>query len=259
MTSNLTRVQRDKVRQFVVFTNTSDAVAVACLKANEWNLELGVDNYFQNPSSYQVADEGPSIDPHKIETLFNYYQDSDGDSIGENGGMERFIKDLQVDIEDVVTLILAWQLKAKTLGEFTKEEWSEGLTYLKCDNLDKLKKKLPELKDEIKKDQSFKEFYNFVFFYGKGTQQKSMSLEMACMLWRMILKDKFTFLDMWIEWLEKHHKHSISRDEWALLLDFAVSINKDMSNYNAEEAWPVLIDSFVEYGRKRMSGEEKDD
>lgn len=57
--------------------------------------------------------------------------DSDSDVIGEGGGMEKLFADLGVDAEDIITLILAWQMKAQKLGEFTRQEWTEGLTYLK--------------------------------------------------------------------------------------------------------------------------------
>ena len=45
---------------------------------------------------------------------------------------------------------------------------------------------------------------------------------------------------------EKHNGLGISRDTWALLVEFGKTVNKDLSNYDAEGAWPVLIDEFVE-------------
>jgi len=249
---SLDRAQREKVRNFVVFTNTSETVAIEVLKQNSWNLEVSVDNYFTNPDQYQVEEpvqKGGKIDPQKIDRLFDNYKDADSDLIGEGGGMERLFADLGVDSEDLVTLILAWQMKAQKLGEFSRQEWTEGLTYLQVDSIPKLKDRLPGLRAQIAEDQSFKEFYNFVFNYGKEETQKSLDLEMAIALWKLVLKDKFVHLELWIKWLQDNRKHSISKDEWALLLDFSNQIDKEMKNYNPEEAWPVLIDDFVEYGR----------
>jgi len=256
--NTLHSAQREKVRNFVVFTTSSEAVAINALKQNDWNLEAACDNYFANPDAYAVAEaksakKSAAADPAKIDSLFESYRDRGSDVIGGEGGMDRFFTDLGVDQEDVLTLIIAWQFKASTLGEFTRNEWREGLTYWKCDDTPKLKEKLPAFRALITEQQNFKEFYNFVFQYGKDTKTKGLDLNMAIELWKLILKDRFHYLDLWIEFLQKNRKHSISKDEWALLLDFANSIAADMSNYNAEEAWPVLIDEFVEYGRAQLS------
>jgi hypothetical protein len=45
--------------------------------------------------------------------------------------MEKLIAELGVDPNDIVMFILAWILGAKSMGEFSREEWIEGLTALK--------------------------------------------------------------------------------------------------------------------------------
>ena len=58
-------------------------------------------------------------------------------------------------------------------------------------------------------------------------------------------------MDLWLQFLDTQ-KYAISKDTYILLYDFTQSIDKDMSNYDENGAWPVLIDEFVEYARPKL-------
>ena len=106
------------------------------------------------------------------------------------------------------------------------------------------------MKAELIDPVAFKRFYAFVFNYGREGIQKSLDVDSAIELWKILLAEKFGNLDLWCVYLkESGSVRAISKDTWDLLLEFATQVNSKFTNYDPDGAWPTLIDDFVEYAK----------
>lgn len=72
------------------------------------------------------------LDVKRPEVLFTEYADPEQENVIGAEGLERLCTDGNIPMEGARPLLLAWQLSAKEMGTFTKDEWSKGLDELKC-------------------------------------------------------------------------------------------------------------------------------
>jgi len=254
--SRLRKDQKDKVRQFVSFTNTSEQTALACLNAANWNLELSCDIYYANPAQFAPAGSDQS-ESKRLSALFSKYANdphdrdtSEPNRIGPSG-MLRLLTDLGLKPTDRLVLALAWKLKAETSCEFSQKEFVEGLGKIKVDSLEKLRAYLPRLAEEVRGKEAFRDLYAFAFTYAKSVAQKSLNIDMAVAYWKLLFQDMpdEPRVDEWVAFLQQRKVKGVPRDTWNLFLDFLHATDTSLANYDCEGAWPLLIDEFVEFLR----------
>ena len=53
----------------------------------------------------------------------------------------------------------------------------------------------------------------------------------------MALRGRFALLDEWCGYVTENHRHPVTRDEWAMLLEFSLQVDKDLANYDEDGAW----------------------
>ncbi|KAI8988254.1 potentiating neddylation domain-containing protein [Mycotypha africana] len=91
--------------------------------------------------------------------------------------------------------------------------------------------------------------YKYTFNYAKNRDQKCMDIEIASVLWTMLLGSKYPIVDPFVQFLkERKPVKVINRDQWLSFLDF---VQYDLSNYDESSACkesPVKIlftESFI--------------
>lgn len=194
--NKLKSAQRDKVKKFISLTQTGEQTAIYCLTNNDWKLDQASDNYFQAPDAYYRE-----LDRKKVEQLFNRYRDPMDINKINSDGVVRFLDDLRLSPDSKLVLIIAWKFRAEQQCEFTKDEFLHGFISLGVDSIDKLKAKLPQLENELRDSNKFKDFYQFTFNYAKEHAQKGIDLDMAIAYWNIVLLGRFKFLDLWCKFL----------------------------------------------------------
>ncbi|KAM1007795.1 hypothetical protein ACFX2A_004409 [Malus domestica] len=256
--NKLGKGQRDKLQQFIMITGASEKVALQVLKESDWHLEGAFDIFYTQPQLQAETDSNTdsNTNSRQLEELYNTYKGKlylsihsypDVDMILVDG-ISLLCNDLQVDPQDIVMLVVSWHMKAATMCEFSKEEFVEGLEPLGIDSLDKFREKIPFMRSELKDEQKFREIYNFAFDWAKEKGQKSLALDTAIGMWQLVFAEKqWPYVEHWCQFLPARHNKAISRDTWSQLLEFATAVDPSLSNYDAEGAWPYLIDEFVEY------------
>ncbi|XP_031637420.1 DCN1-like protein 4 isoform X2 [Contarinia nasturtii] len=162
--------------------------------------------------------------------------------------MEQFCSDIGVEPEDVVMLVIAYKMNARQMGFFTQAEWQKGLTDLQCDSAIKLQSKLDYLRNLMNDQNVFKNVYRYAYDFARDKDQRSMDIETAKAMLHLLL-GKWQMYPEFAQFLHQSKYKVINKDQWCNILEFSRTITPDLSNYDVDGAWPVLLDEYVEFLR----------
>ncbi|PWA81937.1 Defective-in-cullin neddylation protein [Artemisia annua] len=211
---------------------------------------------YSNPtsSSYSSASGRAVNEWEYYDQLYNTYANKSCGMIDPEG-IERLCSDLQVAHTDVRILMLAWKMQAEKQGYFTLEEWRRGLKRLRADTIAKLKKALPELQQEVRRSTNNLDFYTYAFKYClTEDKQKCIDIESICQLLELVLGSEFhQQVVSFVQYLKIQTDYKvINMDQWLGFYRFCQEISfPDSSNYDSQQAWPSIMDDFVEWMRSK--------
>ena len=151
-------------------------------------------------------------------------------------------------------LAFAWRLGADTMCRFTRAQFLSLARY-NVKTIEDVRKLLPTFMAEAQK--SFDSYYGFTYAFGldKDKGERVLPAAVALPLWQLVFSGETTspHLDKWLDFLQRKKTRGITRDTWDLYLLFTRTIAADYSNYDEMEAWPSLLDEFVEEERERLA------
>ncbi|XP_007552413.1 PREDICTED: DCN1-like protein 5 isoform X3 [Poecilia mexicana] len=165
--------------------------------------------------------------------------------------MEKFCDDIGVEPENIIMLVLAWHLGASKMGYFTKDEWLSGMTVLQCDCTERLQSKLDYMRSELNDAAAFKNIYRYAFDFARDTNQRSLDMDTATSMLALLLGRTWPLFSVFRQFLEQSKYKGLNKDQWYNILEFSRTISTDLSNYDEDGAWPVLLDEFVEWQKAR--------
>jgi len=210
-----------------------------------------------SPKPEPVVIDSSAFSLSRLESLFNKYKDEE-DQIGP-AEIEKFCQDLEVDPEDVVMIVMAYHLKCREMGVFTREEFVRGFETLRCDTLDKIKAQLPKLKKDLDDTTKFQTIYKYAFQFAKEGEQKCIGVEIAQGLLNLLLVDRYPIAKSFVEFLKSQEQYKVlNADQWASLLEFCKAIQPNFSNYDENGAWPCILDEWVAWAHAQKGDRGED-
>ncbi|KAI1286719.1 DCN1-like protein 4 [Halotydeus destructor] len=199
----------------------------------------------------EYGDSG-SFSQKRCSALFSEYAAANDPEVIGPEGIENFCHAISVDPEDVVMLVVSWKMDAKQMGYFTKKEWLKGLSEIQCDSIVKIRSKIDSLRSQMYDQGTFKNVYRFAFDFSKDKDQRSMDIETARAMLALLLGKQWPMQRYFDQFLENSKYKVINKDQWCNVLEFSRSVNSDLSNYDEDGAWPVMLDEFVDWYRKNV-------
>jgi len=83
-------------------------------------------------------------------------------------------------------------------------------------------------------------------------------MEVSVAVWGVLLVPKYPIMEEVLEFIkEKQPKYkATNKDLWNMMLEFCKTVQPTLNDYEADGAWPTLLDDFVSWKKSKMSNSQ---
>ncbi|KAF9553816.1 DUF298-domain-containing protein [Agrocybe pediades] len=226
--------------------------------------------------SSQTSKKSTKKEPYSAQgalQLFEKYADNDDTNVIGPDGFVQLCTDAGMPMEGALPIIFEWQLNAKEMAKISKEEWVAGTTTLQISSIPQISAVVKELEDLLILEKrpvsstvkgqpeydrkaylgyaadvksAFQKLYFFSFNLVKPEGSKNIEMETAIAFWTVLLVPKYPLMGEIIRFInEKGTYKASNKDLWSMMLEFCQTVSPTLENYEADGAWPTLLDDFV--------------
>ncbi len=162
-------------------------------------------------------------------------------------------------MNDQRTQVLAFKLGACTEDPNTpciikRSEFRKACNTMRKCTIPQLRDIVPSLDPGFMDENEFKDYFKFCHKFNREGTKTFLVKEDACSLLNTVLRGtgRAPHLDHFIQFLNEgtgQDKDQIVADVWNMFLSFNMQVGLDMSGYDENAAWPLLIDDYAEWKR----------
>jgi len=234
--------------QFMSVTQQSADVAERILRAQKYKLEPALEYYYSNQRKYPDPLKPSKASLKQLDKLFDRYIDDEKECCSQ-AGLSKFFQDVGVDLAHRWTLFIMYQLKATTMMQFTRKEFTDYFGKKKAFTISDIKQTCHKECNSIdNSNKKFEEFYIWLFSHVKENEDKrSIPKDFAIQLWGIVLsKEKYPLLDDISKFATANDEiKAITLDTWTVVRQFLATC-KDPKTFENDGAWPVLVDMYLD-------------
>uniref|UniRef100_A0A4W4HNQ8 DCN1-like protein n=1 Tax=Electrophorus electricus TaxID=8005 RepID=A0A4W4HNQ8_ELEEL len=123
----------------------------------------------------------------------------------------------------------------------------------RCDCTERLQGKMDYLRTQLNDATLFRNIYRYAFDFARDKDQRSLDMDTAESMLALLLGRTWPLFPVFHQFLEQSKYKVMNKDQWYNVLEFSRTVHPDLSNYDEDGAWPVMLDEFVEWYKARLA------
>lgn len=177
---------------------------------------------------------------------------TNGDTI-EPAGVIKLCEEIELAPDSLEILIMSYFMNLSEMGFIQRTEWANLESHFKLKNKSNLKTCLTDYRLKLNFETALaKQIHRFAFDFCREKEKKIIDKETAIQMLNCLMVGRWNRIQHFNEYLIESTYRGMNRDQWNNVFEFAKVFGdfNDVSQYDPDGAWPVMVDDFVDYIKK---------